>query len=149
MKHVILIFVMMLMPVAVSAKSVVFTLKDGTLVYYLLGGEKNPVMRFTEGGLTVNDDEYELSDIKNFYISSTDDPNGIEQILEAEKFSYKANRFVMKSDADKVSVYGVGGAKADARVESAGGYVMVDLSALKSGAYIIQVGEHSFKVMKK
>ena len=50
-----------------GAKSVVFTLNDGTLVYYLLGGEVAPVMRFgDEGTLTINADSYEVSGIKNF-----------------------------------------------------------------------------------
>lgn len=148
-KHSLLLFFLLTASLAASAKSVVFTLKDGTLVYYLLGGETNPVMRFTEGGITVNADEYELSDIKNFYISSTDDPNGIEQTLEAQQFSYSANRFVLKSKAERVAVYALGGEKVNAQVESAGGYVVVNLSALPAGAYVIRVGESSFKVMKK
>lgn len=149
MKKHILLLIMLAASMGATAKSVVFTLKNGTLVYYLLGGEKNPVMRFTESGITVNADEYEFSDIKNFYISATDDPDGIEQTLAAEKISFSANRFVAKSDASHVSVHAMSGAKVSAMVESAGGYVTVDLSALKQGAYIITIGESSFKVMKK
>lgn len=135
--------------IGTMAKSVVFTLKDGTLVYYLLGGEKNPVMRFTDGGFTVNADEYELSDVKNFYISATDDPDGIEQVMAAERISFSANRFVAKSDAGSVSVHTLGGAKVKAGVERAGGYVTVDMSLLQRGAYVISIGESSFKVVKK
>ena len=55
-----------------SAKSVVFTLSNNTKVYYLLGGEKNPVMKFVDGKLVVNTDTYEFSKIKNFVISEED-----------------------------------------------------------------------------
>ena len=41
-----------------TAKSVVFTLSNGTKIYYLLGGETNPVMRFVDGKITVNADSY-------------------------------------------------------------------------------------------
>ena len=49
-----------------SAKSLVLTLKNGTLVYYLLGGEANPMMRLTDGDIVVNTDKYEFGNIQNF-----------------------------------------------------------------------------------
>ena len=63
---------------SVEAKSLVITLKDGTLVYYLLNSDKSPVMRMVPGGFTVNKDSYKFSEVKNFYISPTDDPNPVE-----------------------------------------------------------------------
>lgn len=135
--------------VGAMAKSVVFTLSNGTLVYYLLGGETNPMMRFVDGKIVVNADSYELTDIKNFYISATDDPNGIEETLAEQKISFSSNRFMVKADAGKVEVHTIGGAKVDAPVQNANGYVSVDLSGLANGAYVITVGNSSFKVMKK
>ena len=40
-----------------SAKSVVFTLTDGTHVYYLLDNDNPPIMKFIDGGVTVNADK--------------------------------------------------------------------------------------------
>ena len=56
--------------VNLSARSIVLTLKDGTHVYYLLGGESRPVLKFVDGNIVVNTDRYEFGDIKNFYISN-------------------------------------------------------------------------------
>ena len=73
MKKLTLLFVFACLAYAgAMAKSVVFTLVDGTKVYYLLGGEANPKLRFVEGKMTVDADVYEFSDIKNFYISEED-----------------------------------------------------------------------------
>lgn len=137
------------MSLGIQAKSVVFTLSDGSLAYYLLGGEKNPMMRFVDGKVTVDDNVYELSDIKNFYISDTDDPNGVESVASDLNTTFKANCFVMKGKAGDVSVSGVNGAKVSANVTATDGYVSIDLNALPKGAYIINVGKSSFKVMKK
>lgn len=143
------ILFMLVASVGAMAKSVVFTLSDGTLVYYLLGGETNPIMRFVDGKIVVNADEYELTGIKNFYISATDDPNGIEQTAAEKNFSFKENRFVVKASAENVAVYSVSGAKVDAAVESAEGFVTIDLSSADKGTYVIKVGNSSVKVMKK
>lgn len=138
-----------LLSLAASAKSVVFTLSNGTKVYYLLGGETNPVMKFMEGKVVVNADEYEIAGIKSFVISDTDDPNGIEQTFAEKEVSFKANQFVVKTDAKNVRVFGMSGAPVKASVANADGWVTVDLSELSPGTYIINVGESSFKVMKK
>lgn len=152
MKKLIIFFALMTMFMSASAKSVVFTLQDGTLVYYLLGGETNPMMRFVDGKVTVNADTYEISDIKNFYISAEDDPNitSIENVFSQNAKQFNGNVFVLKTtDAKAVKVYSANGAQVEAPVNQASGYLSVDLNTLQKGTYIIKVGESSFKVLKK
>lgn len=149
MKKISLALMAMMLSVSAMAKSLVVTLDNNSLVYYLLGGETNPVMKFVDGKVTINTDVYEISGIKNFYISDTDDPNGIEQVLAERKFSFNGNVFVVKGDAKAVKVYGVNGASAKADVKGADGYVSIDLGNLPQGAYVIKLGDASFKVMKK
>ena len=73
MKKLTLLFVFACLAYAgAMAKSVVFTLVDGTKVYYLLGGETNPKLRFVEGKMTVDADVYEFSDIKSGRTESFD-----------------------------------------------------------------------------
>ena len=69
MKKWICLSLVLMTSLGVSAKSVVFTMNDGTKVYYLLSTGVNPILRFKEGRMVVNEDAYEFSDIKNFYIS--------------------------------------------------------------------------------
>ena len=67
MKKLTILCLLCLASMGAMAKSLVLTLSDGTLVYYLLGGETDPRMRFVEGKIEVNTDVYEISGIKNFY----------------------------------------------------------------------------------
>ena len=77
-KRIVIAVACLLFSIGISfGKSLVLTLANNTLVYYVLGGDKNPMMRFADGKVCVNSDEYAFSNIKNFYISETDDPGGI------------------------------------------------------------------------
>ncbi|MBQ6965725.1 MAG: hypothetical protein IJP82_08585 [Bacteroidaceae bacterium] len=149
-KLTFLLAFMLMASMEVMAKSVVFTLSDGTKVYYLLGGETSPMLRFVDGKLTVDADEYELSNIKNFYISEEDDPNGIEEVLTQQNIRFSANTVVINSPTVKtVKVYTVGGAEVDADVQKSGDVISVNLNGLAKGFYVISTGKASLKVMKK
>ncbi len=132
-----------------SAKSVVFTLTDGTLVYYLLSRtETSPMMRFVDGGVTVNTDYFAFSQLKNFYISTTDDPNAIEDL----DYTYGGNGGKLVFDAAKVinvTVCEVNGTRVNADVQDMDGKLVVDLTGLKSGVYLVNTGGSSFKIIKK
>lgn len=133
----------------VLSKSLVLTLTDGTLVYYLLGGDVNPMMRLSKDGIQVNADTYTFGNLKNFYISLTDDPNGIEQVLTNAHVSYSHNMLVFNAvGADKVQVYTTAGTPAQADVKVMGDKVLVNLSQLPQGAYVVKMGQSALKVMK-
>lgn len=132
-----------------TAKSLVMTLTDGTLVYYLLGGDVNPMLRFVNGEITVNTDAYSFSNLKNFYISLTDDPNGIEHKLADVKVSFSHHVLTIPSvDAEAVRVYSTDGTRVHPAVRSEAGFLFVDLSHLPQGIYAVKVGDTSLKVVK-
>lgn len=136
--------------VGAMAKSVVFTLTNGTKVYYLLDGVTDPVLRFVDGKMTVNADTYEFSGIKNFFISNEDDPNAIEEVLTKKNISFKNNMVVVNAPGVKnVTVYSVGGAAVKTDVTKSGDVVTVALDALPAGNYVVNVDGVSFKVSKK
>lgn len=151
--RIISVIVCLLLTMGLSyGKSLVLTLSNKTLVYYLLDDTKSPMMRFADGKIVMETDEYALGDIKNFYISEQDDPNSIEKLLRERKISYKSGMFILQSDTDisgTVAVYDINGMKVDAVVEKAGNIVSVCLKALSQGTYVIRVGESSFKVIKQ
>lgn len=149
MKKISLVLMIMMLSATAMAKSLVVTLSDGSLVYYLLGGDTNPMMKFADGKMVINTDVYEISGIKNFYISDTDDPNGIEQTFADKNISFDGNMFIAKAEAKSVKIYGMSGMPAKAEVNGADGVVSINLSKLPQGAYIIKIGDASFKVMKK
>lgn len=134
---------------ALTAKSLVMTLTDGTLVYYLLGGDVNPMLRFVDGGVTVNADTYSFSNLKHFYISLTDDPSGIEHKLTDAKVSFSHNVLAIPTtDAESVRVYSVDGTRVHPALRSEAGFLFVDLSHLPQGIYAVKVGDTSLKVVK-
>ncbi len=147
-KKLSLLSCLLLACACVSAKSLLFTLKDGTQVYYLLGGEKNPIMTFHNGQTTINDDSYTISDIVKFVISDTDDPNNITE-THIPSASLKGNCFMVNQASGEVKVYNLSGMEVKARVEKVNDCLSIDLSSLPKNTYIIKVGEQSFKVQKR
>lgn len=150
-KRIVIAVACLLFSIGISfGKSLVLTLANNTLVYYLLGGAKNPMMRFADGKVCVESDEYTFSNIKNFYISETDDPSGIEHLLKEQQITYKAGTLIVHTDSpESISVYTVNGMKISVPVEQAGNVVAVSMTQLPNGVYVVRVGESSFKVFKQ
>ena len=150
-KRIVIAIACLLFSIGVSfGKSLVLTLANNTLVYYVLGGDKNPMMRFADGKVCINSDEYAFSNIKNFYISETDDPSGIEHLLKEQQITYKAGTLIVHTDSpESISVYTVNGMKISVPVEQAGDVVAVSMTQLPNGVYVVRVGESSFKVFKQ
>ena len=150
-KRIVIAIACLLFSIGISfGKSLVLTLANNTLVYYMLGGAKNPMMRFADSKVCVESDEYTFSNIKNFYISETDDPSGIEHLLKEQQITYKAGTLIVHTDnPESISVYTVNGMKISVPVEQAGNVVAVSMTQLPNGVYVVRVGESSFKVLKQ
>lgn len=150
-KRLLLAACLCLSALTAGAKCVIITLKSGTLMYYQLGGEKNPVMTFPEGKVAMNDDTFEISDIKNFYISPDDVPEEVAlQRVEAPQMRFVGGIFTAKADkGDDVRVYSLGGTEMRVEKSEANGNISININKLQKGTYIIKVGKDSFKVNKK
>ena len=150
MKKLTFSLLMLVASVGATAKSLVFTLNDGTKVYYQLSSEVNPIMRFKEGKLLVNDDVYEFDGIKNFYLSDEDAPNAIENVQSKPNVTFKANTVLIPADAVKVlKVFTVDGVEVKTVIQNEGDVFSVDLNGLAKGVYVISTGKSSLKVIKK
>ena len=150
MKKLTFFLLMLVASIGATAKSLVFTLNDGTKVYYQLSSEVNPIMRFKEGTLLVNDDVYEFDGIKNFYLSDEDAPNAIENVQSKPNVTFKANTVLIPADAVKVlKVFTVDGVEVKTVIQNEGDVFSVDLNGLAKGVYVISTGKSSLKVIKK
>ena len=150
MKKLTFSLLMLVASIGATAKSLVFTLNDGTKVYYQLSSEVNPIMRFKEGKLLVNDDVYEFGGIKNFYLSDEDAPNAIENVQSKPNVTFKANTVLIPADAVKVlKVFTVDGVEVKTVIQNEGDVFSVDLNGLAKGVYVISTGKSSLKVIKK
>lgn len=133
---------------ATYAKSLVITLTDGTLVYYLLGSDTNPKLHFVDGGIMINADNYALEGVKNFYISNEDDPNAIKDVFTDDKMEIRDNVLIIPS-TETVSVYTTAGKQVQANSRLMSNKTIIDLNALPQGSYVINIGKTSFKIMKR
>lgn len=133
---------------AVCAKSLVLTLSDGTLVYYLLGGDTNPKLQFVEGGFMLNADNYGFANVKNFYISNEDDPSGIENVLVEGGVEMQGNQLVIPTEGS-VKVFTAAGKEVKAETRVVSGNTIVALGTLPQGVYVVNAGGASIKIMKK
>lgn len=150
MKKLTFFLLMLVASIGATAKSLVFTLNDGTKVYYQLSSEVNPIMRFKEGKLLVNDDVYEFDGIKNFYLSDEDAPNAIENVQSKPNVTFKANTVLIPADAVKMlKVFTVDGVEVKTVIQNEGDVFSVDLNGLAKGVYVISTGKSSLKVTKK
>lgn len=150
MKKLTFSLLMLVASIGATAKSLVFTLNDGTKVYYQLSSEVNPIMRFKEGKLLVNDDVCEFDGIKNFYLSDEDAPNAIENVQSKPNVTFKANTVLIPADAVKVlKVFTVDGVEVKTVIQNEGDVFSVDLNGLAKGVYVISTGKSSLKVTKK
>lgn len=150
MKKLTFFLLMLVASIGATAKSLVFTLNDGTKVHYQLSSEVNPIMRFKEGKMLVNDDVYEFDGIKNFYLSDEDAPNAIENVQSKPNVTFKANTVLIPADAVKVlKVFTVDGVEVKTVIQNEGDVFSVDLNGLAKGVYVISTGKSSLKVTKK
>lgn len=150
MKKLTFSLLMLVASIGATAKSLVFTLNDGTKVYYQLSSEVNPIMRFKEGKLLINDDVYEFDGIKNFYLSDEDAPNAIENVQSKPNVTFQANTVLIPADAVKVlKVFTVDGVEVKTVIQNEGDVFSVDLNGLAKGVYVISTGKSSLKVIKK
>ena len=133
---------------AVCAKSLVLTLSDGTLVYYLLGGDSNPKLQFVEGGFMLNADNYSFANVKNFYISNEDDPSGIENVFVEGGVEMQGNQLVIPTEGS-VKVFTAAGKEVKAETRVVSGNTIVALGTLPQGVYVVNAGGASIKIMKK
>lgn len=151
MKHIITGLLLLLSVGSTQARSLVLTLTDGTLVYYLLGGDTDPVMVLGDEGITVNADAYQLSGLRCFYISETDDPNpsAVSDASAARPVYQQGTLRIPATQDTQVAVYTTGGTQVQAPVTRTQGQVTVQLHALPRGIYIVRVGSASLKVNKQ
>jgi hypothetical protein len=104
---------------------------------------------FSEGNCivttTTGDYTYPLSEIKKMYFS-VDDPDAIEALpLETENLQYKDGKLKVDGDG-MLRIYSANGALVQmANVKNGAN---INLSSLKSGLYIVNMGEKTIKLTK-
>lgn len=146
----ILLLLFALFTATMSAKSVVFTLKDGTKVYYLIEAGNNPIMTFNNGTVTINDDTYQISDVVSFYISATDDPSGLENVEDARQtIKMQDQTLYIGTTGKDVKVYAINGVEQQVEIGTSGDVTVVGIKSLPAGSYVVKVGKVSFKFNKK
>lgn len=149
LRCVLLIAMMSLATMQALAKSIVFTLSDGTLVYYQLSSTNPPKMVVEDGTIWVNADKYAFADVLNFYVSAQDAPVAIDNVQVKPQVKMDGSHLYVSANDKAVKVYGVNGVEVDAQVSVVDGMATVGIGQLPHGVYIVKVGDASFKFNKK
>ena len=128
-----------------QTKRLVVTLTDGTEVYYQLHAEDNggkyvPTVKLAGGSVTVEDDSYAWSGVKEFHIEESD-PTSI------------APNALMTDTDEPMTIYTIDGRRI-AHGSKSGSQQALSLSSLPRGIYIIEKGQPgkqkvTFKLTKK
>ena len=138
-----------LLTLSASAKSLVLRLTDGTEIYYLIGSNEMPLMKFIDGEMYVNGDKYAFSGIERFYISQTDDPNAIDVVEGDTNRPTMQDGVLYVKTSGKVGVFSLDAKQADAIVKQHAGVTTIDTNNLAPGTYVIRIGDTSVKFLKR
>ena len=147
-KLLLTIFAIMTMAVSASARSLVIELTNGDKIYYLIGGETNPVLTFNEGTVSVDGAQYTFANVAKFYISETDDPNAIEGVSTKPEAAIKEGMVYVQTKG-QVQLFSTDGRQMNVRTSRQGKSTVVDATQLPAGSYILRVGNQSVKFLKK
>ena len=131
-----------------AAKSLVIELADGTEVYYLIQSDSFPVMTVNDKSVNINTDQYEFSQFAKFRISNTDAPAAVKTVKK-DNVAYDGGKLCISGCDRHVAVYGTDGKKVKVEITKAEDMTVVNTGDLKRGAYIIQTGTSSLKIIKK
>ncbi len=147
-KTVLLALLALCIASVANAKSLVLQLTDSTKIYYLLGGETNPVLKMVDGEVYVNADQYAFSNVDKFYVSQTDDPNTAISGVPGGKSHTMANGILYVQGTGNVRLYAADGRLLSVPVTTADGITAVDANQLPSGTYVLTVNGKSVKFLK-
>lgn len=147
-KLLLTIIAIMTMALSASARSLVLELTNGDKIYYLIGGETNPVLTFNKGTVSVEGTQYAFANIAKFYISETDDPNAIEGVSTKPEAAIKEGIIYVQTKG-QVQLFSTDGRQMNAPVSRQGDSTVVDATSLPTGSYILRIGDQSVKFIKK
>lgn len=142
MKKLFSVLLLSMAVLTLQAKSIIFTLTDGTKVYYLLGSDQSPKMKInTDGTFTMNSDEYSFANIQSFRISDTD-YSGEEGTKEGASDIIAIGNGTARMKGE-VGVYTLDGRLVAKGTDGA------DLQSLPADTYVISNGRQTLKIQKQ
>ena len=151
-------FLVLLGASAVSARSLIIQLNDGTKMYYLISLTENPCLKFDDGTINIQSDQFTVSDVDKFYISETDNPNqiqhpesetGIRSTGQADKCLYILLDKATSDEQLSIKLFSIDGKALKSKYSIEENKVVLETSGLSKGIYILHIGNHSLKFQKK
>lgn len=148
MKKILALILCLTMTVMADARSLILVLSDSTQVYYLLGGEKNPVMKCGKESITVDTDKYAFQDVVKFFLSDKDAPDAIND-MTIPGLTYDGSTLYVNSSVKSVNVYRIDGIEVEVKTAISDGRTAISTSSLERGTYVVKIGKASMKIHKK
>lgn len=156
MKKILLIITALFSTLGISniyaAEALNMTMKDGEVHSFLLSDK--PTITFSGSLLivTTSDNvkvEYDLYNVKEYSFGSPS--SGINDIGIDSETKYDGEKIVFSgvSNANNVKVVSIDGTIHNPETTTANGTVMVNLSSLPSGTYIVKANNTTMKIFKR
>lgn len=155
----ILILILLLLHIGfVSARSLVIQLRDGTKMYYLISLSENPCLVFDQGNMSIQSDQFTVSDVEKFYISETDDPNRLttpkqEEVFRSTGLATESLHIILENlnpdEQPRISLFSIDGKSLESSYSFKGKELILETSGLDKGIYILRIGDRSLKFQKK
>lgn len=126
--------------------SIIFHLKSGTKI--VLPIDDKPVITFDNGMITIGNDRYSISNVSKYTISSTE--AGIANIM-ADGITIDDENIIIRnvSDVDALHIYTTGGMECPCSKIVDNNCIIINISELTSGYYILSAGLENIKFGKK
>ena len=105
-------------------------------------------MAINDKSVNINTDQYEFSQFAKFRISNTDAPTAVNNVRK-DSIAFDSGSLCISGTDKRIVVYSTDGKKVKVEITKAEDMTVVNTGTLKRGAYIIQTGTSSLKIIKK
>lgn len=110
--------------------------------------DDNPVIAFDNGAITIGNDRYSISDISKYTIIGTS--AGVDGVI-ADGIMISSDNITMRNiaDANALHVYTIGGVECECPKSISNNCIIINISGLSRGYYILSIGSENIKFGKK
>lgn len=116
----------------------------------MLALEQKPKISFDTNGVSIATERYSFSELDKYVFVNLSAESGLAEILCAGDLLLDSQGYLHLPNSQKViAIYDMNGIVAECSAIKCEGEIIVDMSKLKSGIYLVSLGDTTFKVCLK
>lgn len=116
----------------------------------MLALEQKPIISFDTNGVSIATERYSFSELDKYVFVNLSAESGLAEILGAGDLLLDSQGYLHLPYSQKdIAIYDMNGIVAECSAIKCEGEIIVDMSKLKSGIYLVSLGDTTFKVCLK